>query len=147
MVLVLSVAPECRLQSSGTDGFFALNWDLVPCLWYRRHGWIYLDGEFSFQTANSVKWVQVHFCQLLFVCYQSTYRFMEYWLLSAQRQLLCWANPGHVLGVLPTLELSLAIHDISLNISCWPVVLSLWYLHAICFPFRTVFSLCFLIHY
>ena len=69
-----------------TDGFFALNWYLAPCLLYRGDTWVYLDGVFSLQTADSVKGVWVHCCQLFFVFDQGAYRFMEYWLLSAQRQ-------------------------------------------------------------
>ena len=70
-----------------TDGFFALNWYLASCLLYRCDAGVYLDGLFSLQTANSVKRVWVHCCQLFFVLDQGTYRFMEYWFLSAQRQL------------------------------------------------------------
>ena len=70
-----------------TDGFFALNWYLASCLLYRGNAWVYLDGVFSLQTANSVKRVRVHCCQLFFVLDRGAYRFMEYWLLSAQRQL------------------------------------------------------------
>ena len=65
---------------------------------------------------------------------------MKYWLLSAERQLLHWANPGHITWVLLALELSLAIHDVCLGISRWLVVLSLWYFSAICSPDRTIFS-------
>ena len=69
------------------DGFFALNWHLASCLLYRCDAGVYLDSVFSLQTANSVQRVRVHCCQLFFVFDQGSYRFMEYWLLSAQRQL------------------------------------------------------------
>ena len=55
-------------------------------------------------------------------------------------QLLQIAHPGHVTGVLLTLELSLAIHNVSLITGCWPVAFPVWYLCAICTPFRTIFS-------
>ena len=42
-----------------TDGFFALNWYLAPCLLDGPDAGVCLDGVFSLQTANSVKRVQV----------------------------------------------------------------------------------------
>ena len=76
-----------RAVQGHTDGFFALNWYLASCLLDGPDAGVYLDGVFSLQTANSVKGVRVHCCQLFFVLDRSAYRFMEYWLLSAQRQL------------------------------------------------------------
>ena len=57
-----------------------------------------------------------------------------------EAQLLQTAHPGHITGVLLTLELSLAIHDVSFITSCWPVAFPVCYFCAIWTPFRTIFS-------
>ena len=61
------MSPAIMLSRARRDGFFALNWHLASCLLYRCDAGVYLDGVFSLQTANSVKRVRVHCCQLFFV--------------------------------------------------------------------------------